>query len=713
MSLSHLETPDRAREAENRSGNVDGSTAPELTVVLVVGAEYRVVARTVAHWARQTIANRVELLLMAAHPEAVARDVTDEMRTRLHTLKVVPIGEERRVGRIRADGIRHAAAPFVAMSEDHCFPAEDVAERFVAQHARGADVVGPGIDNANPATAVSWAAHLIAYEPWIGRGEAREMAFLAGHNASYRKSAAIAVGDELDDLMSSEVVLHWRLTSEGKRVVFEPAARCRHINQTGVPLLAKAMYEHSRNFGWLRARSLSPLKRWLYVAAGPLIAAIRFKRSLRQTADHLPDGISRSRVLAALAPVYVASAVGEAAGLALGPGRAPMADWNVELDRSRFIETTDNALLDPATPARDADPPPTDPRDDAPVRIGVIGCGSLTRSVHLPLLAGHPHAEVVALADLDDNAREQAASLAPNASTYPDPADLLADPRVEAVIIATPTATHAQLAVDAFAASKHVYLEKPVAADPAEGKRVINAWHAAGSVGMVGFNYRCRPEYQAARELIGRGEIGPVTLLRSTFTRAAGQTDGWRRDAIGGGPLLDFASHEVDLAAFLLAEPLLDPNVSVWSAAFPDDSASLTATTPSGVRVHSFASFSATDDARLEVIGQRGRITIDRYGGLGLEVTNAAAQGPVQRTLQQLAQWRRLPALLRRRKAPWSEPSFGACLGRFLDAVRAGSTARPDLTDGLASLQIIDGARRTAATSAPKTAPTMPLSTST
>ncbi|MEM1207694.1 MAG: Gfo/Idh/MocA family oxidoreductase [Planctomycetota bacterium] len=698
MSLNDLATPEHAPTTNTGPGDAAVSDPPQLTVVLVVGAEYRVVARTVAHWARQTIAERIELLLMAAHPETVTRDLPNDLPGRLHTVRVVPIGDERRVGRIRAEGIRQAAAPYVAMSEDHCFPAADVAERFAAQHAEGADVVGPGMDNANPATPVSWAAHLIAYEPWAGRGEAREMTFLAGHNASYRKAVATSVGDELNDLMSSEVVLHWRLAAEGKRIVFEPAARCRHVNQTGVPLLAKAMYEHSRNFGWLRARSLSPIKRWLYVVAGPMIAALRFKRSLRQTAEHLPDNVSRPRVLMALAPVYLASAAGEAAGLALGPGEAPMADWNVELDRSRFIEPADNTLIDPATPARDSDPPAPVARLDEPVRVGVIGCGGLTRDVHLPLLNRHPHAEIVALADLSDDARAQAARLAPQAETYADPSALLADPRVEAVIIATPTATHAGLAVEAFAAGKHVYLEKPIAADPADGQRVLDARQAAGTIGMVGFNYRCRPAYRAARELIGRGEIGRVTLLRSTFTRAAGQTDGWRRDTVGGGPLLDFASHEVDLAAFLLAEPLLDASASAWSAAFPDDSASLTASTPSGARVECFVSFSATDDARLEVIGQRGRITIDRYGALGLERAGVSAQGPAQRTLQQLAQWRRLPALLRRRQAPWFEPSFGLCIGRFLDAVRAGSPARPDLADGLASLRVIDDARRAAAT---------------
>ncbi len=675
----------------NLSANTD---APRLTAVLVAARGDGLIDRTLAHLKRQTMARAIEVLIFTPNPaRLVLPEGTEQF---FHSVRILNTGDERRVGALRAEGIRQAAAPYVAMTEDHCYPNAVWAEALVTQMDAGADVAGPRIDNADPRTATSWAAYLIAYEPWIGGGEAREMRFLAGHNSCYRRQTAMGYGDELTHLMSSEVNLHWDLADRGHRVVFEPKARCRHVNITRPGVLMRSMFHHSRVFGWRRGVPLSFLKRVLYAgAAVSLVPLLRLKRSAGPILRALPRDISRIRVLGVLAPSYVASGWGEAFGLLRGPGLSPEAEWGIELDRSASIHPSEEYLGDGATEAGDEDPPA--PSFEGLVGIGVIGCGTLAREVHLPVLGGLAGARVVAVADPDPASRSAAAALARDAASYANPTDLIADPTVHAVIIGAPTGLHADLAVAAFKGGKHVYLEKPIAATLADGERVVAAWRATGRVGMVGFNYRARTAYKRLKAALTARRIGSVVLVRSTFSTAPGQAQGWRCDpAKGGGVLLDLASHEVDLAAWLLEEPLENVRCATSAQRFEGDTARLSASTASGVAFEGFYSFRAVDEARLEVYGDRGKLTVDRYGGLSVESRGTGAPGPVGRLLSALAQARHLGTLIGRRRSPWNEPTFAISLQRFVDAVRYGARPTPDLDAGLASLRVIEAARETA-----------------
>src|SRR5512133_4328347 len=108
-----------------------------------------------------------------------------------------------------------------------------------------------------------------------------------------------------------------------------------------------------------------------------------------------------------------------------------------------------------------------------PVRIGVLGCGSIARSAHLRSLAGSTGAEVLAIADADAANLAAARRLAPDAKRVTHYADVLAEPDVDAVVIALPPAIHADAAVAALQHGKHVYVEKPLATTVADATRVI------------------------------------------------------------------------------------------------------------------------------------------------------------------------------------------------------------------------------------------------
>jgi myo-inositol 2-dehydrogenase/D-chiro-inositol 1-dehydrogenase len=155
-----------------------------------------------------------------------------------------------------------------------------------------------------------------------------------------------------------------------------------------------------------------------------------------------------------------------------------------------------------------------------PVRLGLVGAGRIGTS-HATLLARQvPGAKLLAVADPQPGAAQAlAASLGSRALT--DPAELFADPDIEAVVITAASPAHAELVTAASAAGKAVFCEKPMGLTIGEIDRGIAAARAAGVPLQVGFNRRFAPDFAAARELITAGAIGTPQLMRS-LTRDPG-----------------------------------------------------------------------------------------------------------------------------------------------------------------------------------------------
>ena len=110
-----------------------------------------------------------------------------------------------------------------------------------------------------------------------------------------------------------------------------------------------------------------------------------------------------------------------------------------------------------------------------PVRYGIIGLGQVSRKGHIPCLLRMPEAEIVAIADMDDDALQQAASQIGDVRAYRGAAGLLEDSQVEVVLVATPNWLHKEQTLAALAAGKHVFCEKPLGIDEAECKAILAA----------------------------------------------------------------------------------------------------------------------------------------------------------------------------------------------------------------------------------------------
>jgi predicted dehydrogenase len=331
-----------------------------------------------------------------------------------------------------------------------------------------------------------------------------------------------------------------------------------------------------------------------------------------------------------------------------------------------------------------------------PLRIGLLGCGQIARGVHLPVLRALPNVRVAAIAEANDAALAAAGAIVPEARRFTDFTELIRSGELDAVVVCLPPHLHADSAIAAFEAGLHVYLEKPLAPSASEVARVIEAWRRAGTVGMIGFNFRFHPQVERIRQRVRAGEIGTVLGMRTVFSILPHEIPEWKRTrALGGGVLLDLASHHVDLAHHLLGDAVVRAYASVRSLQAEGDHAALQLELASGASMQTFVSLGTVDEHRIEVLGTTGKLVMDRTELTRPEHVAATLRGArvrrVRRALEALE-----PARLLR--SPGAEPSFAAALGAFAVAASGGAFPGPDLVDGARCLAVIEAAECAAST---------------
>jgi predicted dehydrogenase len=186
---------------------------------------------------------------------------------------------------------------------------------------------------------------------------------------------------------------------------------------------------------------------------------------------------------------------------------------------------------------------------ESKVGVGVIGVGGISSHVHLPGLSLSPYAEIVALCDSDSERLQQRAKEYKVERTFTSYEELLQDPAVDAVIIATPTLFHAPIALTAIAAGKHVLVEKQLGMNYGETVQMYEAAQHAGVQHMTAFTYRFVPSMRYLKHLVGQGTIGLPRHLRIARIQDFRETDlGWRqhRAQAGSGEVGDMGAHRID-----------------------------------------------------------------------------------------------------------------------------------------------------------------------
>ena len=211
---------------------------------------------------------------------------------------------------------------------------------------------------------------------------------------------------------------------------------------------------------------------------------------------------------------------------------------------------------------------------------------------------------------------------------------LVADERVEAVVIASPQHTHRDIALAAFERGKAVLCEKPLGASVADARAMVDAAERSGAAHMVGFNYVRTPATQFARRLVAEGRIGKVTWFRGEHTEDfladPRAPDHWRMHGRSNGTMGDLAPHIVN-AARAICGPVarVSAVVETVHAGRNDDQAQIMVRFRSGVLGHLFVSRVATGRKMgyaYEVHGTKGAIRFDGEDQNALELY--LAEGP-------------------------------------------------------------------------------------
>jgi predicted dehydrogenase len=295
------------------------------------------------------------------------------------------------------------------------------------------------------------------------------------------------------------------------------------------------------------------------------------------------------------------------------------------------------------------------------------------------------HVTVLAIDPARDHAPQIGAAFAARAATDYKVAAKAAD--VDAVVVATPHWKLSEIATACLHGGKHVLVEKPGGRNLAEVSAVREAADSAGRIAKVGYNHRFHPAVLKAREIVDRGELGPLMFVRGRYGHG-GRPDyekEWRlqRSMSGGGHLIDQGSHLIDLARWFLGE-FTDAYARLrtlfWDAE-GEDSAFVSLSTSEGQIAWLHATCTEWKNSfSFEIYGRDGKLEINGLGGsYGIE---------------SLTFYRMLPEMgppeTTRWEYPFADRSCDTEIAELVTAIRDGRRPIGDAAEAMATMSVIE-----------------------
>jgi len=260
------------------------------------------------------------------------------------------------------------------------------------------------------------------------------------------------------------------------------------------------------------------------------------------------------------------------------------------------------------------------------IKWGFIGCGNVTEKKSGPAFKKIEGSTVVAVMSRDEEKAKNYAEKRGIKKWYTDAMELIEDPEVDAVYIATPPSSHATYAIMAMKAGKPVYIEKPMASSYEECTRINRISQETGVPCFVAYYRRYLPYFIKVKELIQEGTIGNVINVQIRFAQPPYDLDynkdnlPWRvqPDIAGGGYFYDLASHQLDIlqdifGCILEAEGFKSNRAGLYkaedtvSACFQFDSGLV------GSGSWCFVAHSSAKEDRIEVIGDKGMLCFSTF----------------------------------------------------------------------------------------------------
>ncbi|UWF68492.1 MULTISPECIES: inositol 2-dehydrogenase [unclassified Brucella] len=316
-------------------------------------------------------------------------------------------------------------------------------------------------------------------------------------------------------------------------------------------------------------------------------------------------------------------------------------------------------------------------------RLALLGAGRIGK-VHAGAIASDRRARLVAVADANEDAAKAIADASGAQVRSIDEIERASD--VDAVLICTPTNTHADL-IERFArAGKAIFCEKPIDLDIARVHACLAVIRETGAKVMLGFNRRFDPHFVAVRKAIDDGRIGKVEMVTITSRDPGAPPADYIK--VSGGIFRDMTIHDFDMARFLLGEEiesvaasasvLVDPKIGELG---DYDSASVILTTASGRQcvISNSRRASYGYDQRIEAHGSLGAVSAENQRPVSIEI--ASKDGYNRPPLHDFFMTRYTAA-------------YAAEIGAFIDALDSGKAPMPSAEDGLKALALAEAALR-------------------
>ena len=260
------------------------------------------------------------------------------------------------------------------------------------------------------------------------------------------------------------------------------------------------------------------------------------------------------------------------------------------------------------------------------IHWGFIGCGIVTEKKSGPAFGKIDGSKVVVVMRRNAAKAEDYATRHGINTWYTDAQQLIDDPNVTAIYVATPPSTHAEYAIAAMRAGKPVYVEKPMAANYEECQEMLRVSKETGVPCFVAYYRRTLPYFRRVRQLIDDGLLGDISTVHVQFAIPPYATDynrdtlPWRvkKEFAGAGYFYDLASHQLDLLDFLFG-PIANADghtVNIAGLYDVEDSVSATFQFQSGIVGSGSWSFIAPPNIRtdtIELVGTKGKLSFSTF----------------------------------------------------------------------------------------------------
>jgi myo-inositol 2-dehydrogenase / D-chiro-inositol 1-dehydrogenase len=254
------------------------------------------------------------------------------------------------------------------------------------------------------------------------------------------------------------------------------------------------------------------------------------------------------------------------------------------------------------------------------LRFGIIGAGRIGK-IHAENVATRiPCVEAAAIADVDLKAAQELAARLHIPAALADYHDILCDPTIDAVAICSSTDTHAQIVIEAAAAGKHIFCEKPIDHDLAKIDAALEAVRKAGVKLQIGFNRRFDPNFRHVQEMVAEGKLGALHILRITSRDPAPPPISYVK--VSGGMFLDMTIHDFDMARYLTGSEVVEVYTAAAVRVDPEigeagdvDTAIITLRFANGA-------IGTIDNSRKAVYGYDQRVEVFGSGGMMQAMNN-------------------------------------------------------------------------------------------